>query len=174
MKCITQAIRDHESELRAFLRKRVSNVIVAEDLLQEVILRLVQQGHKFCSISQPRAWLFRVTRNVLVDYNRQQKQTVELSSDICQPEHDFDSITLLSECVSRNLARLPESDKDIVECCDLSNNTVKNYAQTQGISLPAAKARLLRVRQRLRDAIEQHCHVQFDENGKVCGYTKPD
>ena len=174
MKCITQVIRDHESELRAFLRKRVSNVIVAEDLLQEVILRLVQQGHKFCSISQPRAWLFRVTRNVLVDYNRQQKQTVELSSDIYQPEHDFDSITLLSECVSRNLARLPESDKDIVECCDLSNNTVKNYAQTQGISLPAAKARLLRARQRLRDAIEQHCHVQFDENGKVCGYTKPD
>ncbi|MDO6695224.1 sigma-70 family RNA polymerase sigma factor [Aliiglaciecola sp. 3_MG-2023] len=173
MKCILQAIHDNESELSAFLRHRVSDAMVADDLLQEVKLRAVLQGQKFCNVKQPRAWLFRVTRNILVDHNRRRKGMLEVSTEISQPEHELEEIDLLSECVNRNLAKLTCADKEILEFCDLKNNTVKAYALNKAISLSAAKARLLRARQRLRDSIEVHCSVSFDENGKVCGHIKP-
>lgn len=173
LKCLLQAIRQNESELRAFLRQRVPDTSVAEDLLQEVFLRAVAQGQKFCSVEQPRAWLYRVTRNVLTDHHRRHHPTSELTQDIEHTEEEPEAVDLLSECIGRNLTRLSDADRDIVHACDLQNMTVKAYAQSRGISLPAAKARLLRARQRLRGSIVKHCNVRFDDSGNVCCYTKP-
>lgn len=173
MKCLLQAIRQNESELRAFLRQRVPDISVAEDLLQEVFLRAIAQGQAFCSVEQPRAWLYRVTRNVLTDHHRRSHPTSELTQDIEHLEDEPEAVDLLTECISRNLTRLNESDRDIIEFCDLKNMTVKAYAQSRDISLSAAKARILRARQRLRGSIVKHCNVRFDDSGNVCCYTKP-
>ncbi|MDP2547684.1 sigma-70 family RNA polymerase sigma factor [Oceanobacter sp. 4_MG-2023] len=175
MECLLQAIRQHEAELRAFLQQRVTDKTIAEDLLQEVLLRTLQQGARFCAVQQPRAWMFRVARNVIIDNHRRQHPLSELPEDIPQPDStpELDDIDLLSECLSRNLARLNTTDREILEYCDLNNQTVKSYATSAGISLSAAKARLLRARQRLRHSLVEHCHVQFDEQGKVCSHRRP-
>ncbi|WP_428239522.1 sigma-70 family RNA polymerase sigma factor [Gynuella sp.] len=173
MKCLLQAIRQNEAQLRAFLRHRLSADAVAEDLLQEVYLRAIAQGPKFCSVSQPRAWLFRVARNALIDYQRRHRETSELPEDITHLEEEPAPVDRLTECLSRNLARLNQTDRDIIEHCDLLNMTVKSYAEQRQLSLSAAKARLLRARQRLRTSLIRHCSVRFDETGQVCSFTVP-
>lgn len=173
MKCITQAISDYETELLAFLQNKVADYVIAEDLLQEVKLRAVQQGHNFCTVIQPRAWLYRVARNLVVDYYRKQKNTQELPTNLTPQQNEPETIDLLTECLSRNLSRLTHADKSILVHCDLNNNTVKSYAQTYEISLSAAKARLHRARERLRTSKEKHCQVKFDDAGSVCCYRVP-
>ena len=59
-----RAWRQHQDELKRFLVHRTANVAEADDLLQEVFLRVVAQGAGFCSIANPRAWLFQVARNL--------------------------------------------------------------------------------------------------------------
>lgn len=173
MKCIIQAISDHETELLAFLHHKVTDQIIAEDLLQEIKLRAVQQGHNFCVLVQPRAWLYRVARNLVIDYYRKQKSTQELPTNLAQQQDAKETIDLLTECVSRNLSRLTSADKSILEHCGLNNNTVNSYAELHNISLSAAKARLHRAREHLKASIEYHCKVKFDDSGSVCCYRVP-
>ena len=173
MKKLLYSIRQHESELHAFILPRAESPAVADDLTQEVFLRAIAQGERFTRIENPRAWLFRVARNVLIDHVRCQRPTAQLPDDLALADTETDTVDLLTECVGRNLARLNAADRDIIECCDLKQQTVKDYAQQKNLSLPAAKSRLLRARQRLRDSIVLHCSVSFDEQGKVNDYQVP-
>ena len=87
------------------------------------------------------------------------------------PSLDLESrlpVDELDGCVRRNLAEMPPDDRDVIERCDLEGLTVRSYAESAGLSLPAAKSRLLRARRRLREALIQNCQVRFDDSGHVC------
>ncbi len=76
----------------------------------------------------------------------------------------------LRGCVARTLVELPPEDADILRACDLEGRTQRDFAQARGLSLPAAKSRLLRARLRLRDRLATVCRVQFEADGSVCGH----
>ncbi|MFM2067628.1 MAG: hypothetical protein RLZZ584_2537, partial [Pseudomonadota bacterium] len=68
--CISTAWQAHEAELRGYLRHRLSDGDAADDVLQDVFVKAMRQGQGFCSLDNPRAWLFQVARNALVDRAR--------------------------------------------------------------------------------------------------------
>jgi len=172
--CVLGAWRAHESELVRFLSHRLGDLSQAEDLLQEVFLRAMRQGQGFCAIEQPRAWLFQVARNALIDHTRTIRHRVELPEDLVAPPTDEQApVEALVGCLERNLGRLSEEDRAILLACDLRGKTVRAYADDSGLSLAAAKSRLLRARQRLRESLLLHCQVRFDEAGRVCCHTPP-
>jgi RNA polymerase sigma-70 factor, ECF subfamily len=168
--CILAAWRSHESELRGFLVHRLADAHLADDLLQEVFLKAVRQGLGFCDIEDPRAWLFRVARNAVIDHARLAKPQVPLPDDLPQrpEEEELAPVDRLSECLVRVLAEIPAEDAEILRKCDLEGVKQKEFAAAHGISLPAAKSRLLRARARLREIMTTNCQVSFDEAGKVC------
>lgn len=151
-----------------FLRGRLDSPDDADDLLQELFIRLLQQGNSFCSVRQPRAWLYRVARNALIDRQRTKKPLVELPAELPRPEVQRAAIELMESCVWRNLEELSAEDRDIIRQCDLLGLRQRDYAEQQGLTLPATKARLQRARRRLRELIVTNCQVRFDETGKVC------
>ncbi len=170
--CLTRAWLAHQTELHAFLHRRVDSPALADDLLQEIFVRASAQGKQFCQLHQPRAWLFRVARNLLIDQCRRQHPAVSLSPDLPATTAEPAPVELLTVCLPRNLSRLAQSDRDIVQHCDLQGSTVNAYALQHGLSLPAAKARLRRARQRLRRALVEHCAVSFDEQGLVASFKR--
>ena len=66
------------ARLHAFLARRVESPEVADDLTQDVLLRLLQ--HTAGSIEHPTAWLYRVARNVLIDHYRPRASQPRLTS----------------------------------------------------------------------------------------------
>lgn len=166
--CILSAWDAHEQELRAFLRARIADPHDADDVLQDLFLKLVLQGHAFCEVRNPRAWLFSVLRNVLTDRLRTAKTFIDLDADMPLERDEKPPIAQLEECLMRNLAQLSEEDRNVVEQCDLHGQTQARYAEQHGLALSAAKSRLLRARQRLRKQIVMNCQIRFDENGQVC------
>jgi len=185
--CIIQAWQQYEAELFNFLASRLNTLEDAEDLIQELFIRLLQQGDGFCSIRQPRAWLYQVARNALIDRYRKQRAFVDL--DEKQPDTLFSEglisepfisepliseelnpavMDLLDRCLWRNLEELPPEEQAIIRQCDLNGMRQKTFAQQNGLSLPATKARLQRARQKLRSLIIHNCQVRFDAAGKVC------
>lgn len=169
--CHNKAWWQHQAEIRSFLANR-ANASEADDLLQEVFLKALLQGKDFCRIDNPRAWLFHVARNLLIDRLRLTKEQLPLPDDLCeQSAPGLEAVDLLSHCLPRVLSELSAEDREAVLLCDMQGMTQKDYALRLGLSLPAAKSRLQRARLRLRSRLAEACQVSFDERGKVCCFV---
>lgn len=172
--CVLSAWQAHEGELLGFLRHQLGDPHRAEDLLQEVFLRALRAGQGFCTLQQPRAWLFQVARNALVDEARRQRPTTELSDELPAPPPPADSpLDELAGCIERNLPMMEPHDEDVLRRCDLEGWRLREYAERRQLTLAAAKARLRRARMRLRQALVERCGVRFDEQGTVCCAAPP-
>ncbi len=170
--CLLDAWKSHESELRGFLVRRVADGHLADDLLQEVFLKAIRQGLGFCEIDNPRAWLFQVARNAVIDHARLAKAQVPLPDDLPSAEVEaLAPIDRMTECLGRVLTEIPADDAEIVRKCDLEGMKQKDFADAAGLTLPAAKSRLLRARARLREVMTTNCQVTLDESGNVCCFV---
>src|SRR3569833_1552785 len=159
--CVLAAWRLHEAELRNYLLHRLGDSYAADDLLQEEFIKSLRQGQGFCEIDNPRAWLFQVARNALTDQARSGKTYVELPDDLAAPEEEGRApVDELDACLLRNLSEIPSEDRDIIEQCDLQGVKQQAFAQAHGLSLSAAKSRLQRARQRLREALTRNNQKQ--------------
>jgi RNA polymerase sigma-70 factor (ECF subfamily) len=56
--------------LRGWLRHRLGNAVDADDMLQDLFIKALRQGERFCAIDNARAWLFEAGRNALADRMR--------------------------------------------------------------------------------------------------------
>lgn len=169
--CVLDAWGRHEIELRAFLTHRVGDPHAADDLLQDVFLKAMRQGRKFCSLGSARAWLFEVARNALVDRFRMTREQVELPEDLPAVAEEVPTVDMLSACLPRVLSELSEQDREALTLCDLEGMTQEEFGLKKGLSLPAAKSRLQRARKRLREHLTQACQVQFDDSGRVMHFV---
>ena len=170
--CLNRAWLQHAAELQRFLAHRSGNLSDGEDLLQELFLKALLQEGDFCQIDNPRAWLFHVARNLLIDRLRLTKNQVPLPDDLAaEPEPELPPVDRLSQCIPRVLSELASTDREAILLCDLQGVTQQAYAQQIGLSLPAAKSRVQRARARMQAQMVRACHVRFDENGEVCCFV---
>lgn len=170
--CHDNAWQQHRREILGFLEHRAGSASDADDLAQEVFLRALLLGKDFCRVDNPRAWLFHVARNLLIDRLRLCKAQVPLPDDLCEPSTPGpDAVDLLSHCLPRVLSELSAEDREAITLCDLQGMTQKDYAARLGLTLPGAKSRLQRARLRLRAQLAEACQVRFDEHGKVCCFV---
>jgi RNA polymerase sigma-70 factor, ECF subfamily len=177
--CLMQAWRQHERELRGYLRHRLGDPIAAEDLLQDIFIKALTQGQRFCALDNARAWLFTVTRNALADLLRLAHDTVELPDDLHHETEEPVAVDNLAQCLPRALAEISAADRDAIAHCDLHGMPQEDYAKLKGLTLAAAKSRVQRARKRLRRHLTTACQVSFDDSGKVGGFVprptlKPD
>lgn len=169
--CVSSAWQACEGELRTYLKHRLADGHAADDLLQDVFVKAMRQGQRFCSLDNPRAWLFQVARNALVDRARTAHATELLPEGPAEPAAPLQDLVApvdaLADCLTRSLSELSQDDADILRACDLEGQTVRSFAEAHGLRLPATKSRLLRARQRLRERLITACQVRFDADGKV-------
>jgi len=171
MNCLTTAWTAHAPELRGWLRHRTGNTALADDLLQDLFLKALRQGERFCELNNARAWLFEVARNLLADQLRVAHHTVELPEDLVAQTEDMDTVDTLSGCLPRVLSELSPDDRDAITLCDLQGMAQADYARAKGLSLSAAKSRLQRARVKLRTQMSQACQVQLSESGQVTDFV---
>ncbi len=167
MNCLTRAWTQHEPELRGWARHRMSSRPDVEDLLQDLFLKALRQGDRFCSIQNARAWLFEVARNTLADRLRVARSTVELPDDLTSPEEIPDTVDSLTACLPRVLSELSTEDREAITLCDLQGMAQADYASAKGISVSAAKSRIQRARLRVKRQMTVACQVQLDASGHV-------
>lgn len=171
MNCLMTAWHQHEAELRGWLRHRLRNTVDAEDLLQDVFLKAMRQGERFCAITNARAWLYEVARNALADRLRLARNTVELPEDISADLDEAAAVDSLAACLPRVLSELSPEDREAITLCDLERLPQEEYARRKGLSLPGAKSRVQRARKRLREQLTLSCQVSLDAAGQVSDFV---
>ena len=160
--------------LRKFIRRRVKDDHVADDLLQEVFVRVHDKLGSLADEERLSAWLFRIARNVVTDHYRR-NEPVELTEESVETESS-DAAENINEQVGHWLvsliAELPEEYRDAVTLAELQGVRQTEIAKIIGMSSSGTKSRVQRGRKMLKDLLLQCCHFELDRRGNVIDYAR--
>lgn len=147
--------------LLAYFMRRVRNHSEAEDLTQELLLRLMQRDAG--QIAAPESYVFQMASNLLADRARREKvrsQYREMVSraddagiDILDPFRVVAGRAQLA-VIARTLGGLPERTRTIFILYRIENFGQDAIAQSFGISVSAVKKHVARAMASLAQAIE--------------------
>ncbi|NIN68158.1 MAG: RNA polymerase sigma factor SigZ [Anaerolineae bacterium] len=163
------------SQLRAFIRARVRDEQTAEDLLQEVFLRIHAKMGTLRDMTKLESWIYQITRNAIIDYYRAQRPTSDLP-EIPVPwedSHEEELVTRLAADVRDMAETLPDPYREAFMLTSYSGLSQKELAERLGLSYSGAKSRVQRARQKVKDMLMTCCHFEFDRRGMVIDYHEP-
>ena len=150
---IAQAVQGSRSALESLVRQyydaiynyifqRVRSRETAEDLTQDVFMRLTANISSYRPVSSFSAFLYRIARNRGIDYYRTHKEAEELTetavSGYDRPQADE---TLF---VQEMLRQLSPEQRECILLYYFHDLTYKEIAQTLQIAVPTAKSRVRR------------------------------
>jgi RNA polymerase sigma-70 factor (ECF subfamily) len=166
------AWQDIERRLRPYVQRRVASPSDADDILQEIFVRIhrglsaLRDGESFGG------WVYRVAQSAIADAARARARSVlcvQEVPDVAIPDtEEGDALEgELGACVALFVARLPTAHREAVTLTELEGLTQKEAAQMLGITLSAMKSRSLRGREKIREMFEECCHICVDCRGRV-------
>ena len=165
-----------KDRLLAFIRSKVSSPEEAEDLLQEVFIR-VHTG--LCCLQEwtsMEKWLYRVTRNLVIDHYRSRRRHEPLGEEPESPygpaEGEDDPAARIAFSLRETVEELPEPYRAALILTEYEGLSQADLAERAGISLPAAKSRVLRAREKLKARLLECCHFELDGLGGIINYEK--
>jgi RNA polymerase sigma-70 factor, ECF subfamily len=175
------AWRELRSPLAGFIARRVADPQDAEDVLQEVMLRIHRHGDELASADRVTAWVYRIARNAIVDYYRRRAARPELPSGAASDLEERQDGSLgepaseaprreLAACLRPLIDKLPDTQREALILIEFEDLTQIEAARRLGISVSGAKARVQRGRAQLRTLLLDCCHVEFDSRGGVTEY----
>lgn len=166
---------EFNGQLLGFIKSKVNNDVLAEDLLQEVFIK-IHRGISFLKDnSKITNWVYQITRNAIIDYYRTRKNPPsELTGNQHLPEIPDEVKPDFTNCILPFLRQLPKNDQDILLKTSFGSMSQKEYAATYGISYTAAKSRIQRARKKLKEAFVECCDIQVDKYGNIISKKETD
>lgn len=170
-----QAWEAFHTPLHQFIRRRVADEATAEDLLQEVFLKIHQQGASLRDVRRLESWIYQITRNLIIDYYRSHHHrtaTLEDTEVLDLPEElpDDNIVSGLLPCVRAMVLRLPDQDRQALILTEYQGLTQKELGERLGLSFSGAKSRVQRAREKLKQELLACCHFELDRRGHILDY----
>ncbi len=153
--------RRYRPALMAFFVRRIGNSSEAEDLTQEVLIRLIE--HPGEDIANREAFIFRIAANLVRDRHRRRQVRDGWQADaVHQHAHaDFvDPLRVLEArerigLVSQALADLSQRSRDVLLLFRLERMRKREIAESFGISVSAVDKHLIRATAHLTKRLEE-------------------
>jgi len=157
--------------------KRLVNDTEAEDLCQEVFLRVNRSLGKFQGRSQWSTWIYRIATNLAIDHMRTPaarngKRTAALK-DSPEPkacnawtgeEAQSPEVNMLMnemwDCFREHIDRLPPSQRTVFVLSELEGLANAKIAAVLEVSLHTVKIRLHRAREKLFQELRANCQPE--------------
>ncbi len=160
--------------LFTFIRTRVADDAAAEDLLQDVFLKIYQQIETLRETRKLESWVYQIARNTIIDYYRGRRPIMSLEEpEVLQLPEDLPDDDIVSElfpAVRVMMNSLPPQDRQALILTEYQGLTQKELSERLGISLSGAKSRVQRARQRLKQQLLACCHFELDTRGHILNY----
>jgi len=133
--------------LYAFVFRRVGgDVGLAEDLVQDVWMRALDDWARHGVPVEPLAWLIGVARNTLVSHFRKHRPELVDPASIDIEDARFAPVTSeIAAVVGWGLAQLSRSHADLLEAFYFDGHTVQEIARNRSLSERAVEGRLRRI-----------------------------
>ena len=173
MKASAQEVYERfDADLRRFIGRRIGDPDAAEDVLQDVYLKIHSRIGTLEDEEKIAAWVYRVARNAVNDFYRAKRPAAELGEVPDEPP-DLEGDELeanLARSVSTFLDGLPPDHREALYLTEFEGLTQRELAGRLGISVSGAKSRVQRARTRLKAMLLDCCHFELDRRGRVTNY----
>ncbi|WP_336070452.1 sigma-70 family RNA polymerase sigma factor [Mesoflavibacter sp. CH_XMU1404-2] len=174
---INEVVQEFYEFLKAYIIKKTNDINLAEDIVQEVMLKLVESHKKNIEVNNIKAWLFQVTRNTIADYYKDyyNKNKIEFNFNEDWKENSISSDTvssiLESDFIIPMIGLLPEKYAKPLHLSDIENIPQKDIALQLNLGLSATKMRIQRGREKLKSLFIECCDIQYDKSGNFSSCT---
>jgi RNA polymerase sigma-70 factor (ECF subfamily) len=161
----------HEKRLWNFLRRFVRDKATAEDLLQEVFLRVVRSAHEWQPTAKVSTWLFTIARNLCTDHAR--RSELRQADSLDQNRSDDSGLRMIdrvaaeggnaekevmgreiASLVDQAVATLPVEQREVFLMREVMDLSFAEIAAQTGASEPTVKSRMRYALERLREALD--------------------
>jgi RNA polymerase sigma-70 factor (ECF subfamily) len=172
-----QLVDRHERPLWTFLRRFVRDTATAEDLLQEVFLRVVRSAGDWKADAKFSTWLYTIARNLCTDQARRAVHRRALSLDAASPSRSMtdegsgpiladriaaastgaDDAVLnrqLASEIDRAVDALPDDQREVFLMREVMDMPFADIARAVGATEPTVKSRMRYALEKLRGALE--------------------
>jgi len=158
----------------------------AEDLVQEVFVKISASLDDFRSESRLSTWIYRIATNAAIDRLRSAEyrsamrtcpiegscETGTAGIVVKSPEISIEQQAIrqeMSGCVQALLHQLPDSYRTVLILSDVEGLTDREVAEVLDVTVEAAKIRLHRARGKLRQSLDSQCSFYRDaRNTLLC------
>ncbi len=172
-------VERHGSSVYAFVRRFLGASPLADDVYQEVWLRVIRYASRFEGRSKFTTWLFQITRNVCMDQRRAKLRRPEgasleahvpdggapnpeaptLRDRVADPGAPLTDQAAEREervAVERALAELPEEQREVFLLREKTEMTFEEIATLTGLSPNTVKSRMRYALERLQEALAEY------------------
>lgn len=165
---------EYHSKLHYFINKRLNNPSLADDILQEIFMKICSKIDILKSPDKIEAWIFSIARNAIFDYYRTHKPDLELPESLSLPVPEpRDSTRLeIADGLLSMIQKLPVHYREFLMMSEIEGLKHAEIADRQRVSISCAKSRIQRGRALLKDRLLQCCRFEFDGQGRVIDYEK--
>jgi RNA polymerase sigma-70 factor (ECF subfamily) len=159
----------YEAQLKGFVQKQVKDREVAEDILQQLYLKLYKNCEQLQEVHNLKAWLYQITRNTIYDFFRENSRRQSLNADADLPAEELPEKTRheVEALVEPLINLLPPLYAEPLRLNELEGVSQKEIAEQLGISYSGAKSRIQRGRGQLKQMFLECCHLEFSHDGQV-------
>jgi len=174
-----QNVSEIRSAVRRFIGSRVNNAATADDLTQEVLLKVHQRLPQVRDPRRLMGWVIQIARNTIIDFFR----THRTSDQYIEETHADAAPTAppvpaeenrlredLNSYIRSVVQNLPPIYRDALVLTDFDGLTQVELAEQLGLSVSAAKSRVQRARAMVHQTIDRCCHFEVDRYGTVLNY----
>lgn len=154
--------------------------MVAEDITQNVFLKLYENFEQLRDKESANFWIFRSARNEYYNYYNKNKRNIEIGEPLINSEKDefeLESYIELKEIkaiVKSELNKMSYEQKEVYLLKEYGGLSYKEISETMDIDENLVKSRLYKVRQKLIEKISKlvwkwTCHSDPDLSGEESG-----
>ena len=166
---VSQLLERHTRRVRDYVRMLVKDNDVADDLTQEVLIKVVKvlDEGRYTDKGRFLPWVLRIAHNRVLDYFRAQKQVKAVSEssagfdilgskDLAVPSIEEDIIDeQRAEEVRALIEKLPEEQREVVKMRYYDGLSFKEIAEHTGVSINTALGRMRYALINLRQMIKE-------------------
>ena len=155
---LIQTFNEHQQALLGYISKRCNDEHEAEDLLQDLYLKL-NALPKDADVRYPKAYLYRIANNLAIDYQRRKARLIDTAeSKVYEQEDEASPDTHLEyqqklDVVINAINELPEKTRLAFKMLRIEQRDKAEVAEIMGVSVNM-------VEKHLRRAIE-YCQVML-------------
>jgi RNA polymerase sigma-70 factor (ECF subfamily) len=144
-------VRAHTPAVYAHAMRFFGDSAVADDVAQEVWMKVYRALETFDGRARFSTWLYRIVRNTCLDEVRRGKRRPVLVESITPPPttDGFADETVLSASLECALQQLPQEDRDALSAVSVFGLSYAEAAAVFGVPVGTVKSRVFRARRLL-------------------------
>ncbi|MBT8336514.1 MAG: sigma-70 family RNA polymerase sigma factor [Gemmatimonadetes bacterium] len=163
---------ENHARLLGFVRSKVDDADLAEDILQDGLLKALRAAPDVRDQERLAPWFFRIVRNAITDaYRRSGARSRALQrvavSEVEEPPTPEDEARLC-DCFRALLPTLKSEYAELIEAMDLDGVAPETMAQALGLTMNNLKVRRHRARRQLRRRLATTCGVCAEHGCTDC------